>query len=131
VFLSPYIEPGTISTVHYNHFSLLRSVEDTFGLGHLGYAARPGLRTFGSDVYTCNPSRKARLIRSVTVDRGVAKRSTVEVRLNRRGVARVGARGRRIGKKRGVRCQPLRFRMPKGHGKALVRAGKQSKRVAY
>jgi hypothetical protein len=131
VLLSPYIEPGTISTVPYNHFSLLRSVEDTFGLGHLGFAARPGLRTFGSDVYTCNPSRKAKLIRSVTVDRGVARRSTVEVRLNRRGVARVGARGRRIGRKRGVRCQPLRFRMPKGHGKALVRAGKQSKRVAY
>ena len=131
VMLSPYIDPGTISLEAYNHFSLLRSVEDTFGLGHLGYAARAGLRPFGSDVFTCNPSKKAKLIRRVTSDRGTAKRSTVEVRLNRIGTARVGARGRRIGKKRGVRCQPLRFRMPKGHGKALIRAGKESRKVAY
>jgi hypothetical protein len=38
--------------VPYNHYSLLRSVEDIFGLGHLGYAAEPGLRAFGPDVFT-------------------------------------------------------------------------------
>src|SRR6185312_16094529 len=51
VLLSPYIRPDTVSTEPYNHYSLLRTVEDIFGLGHLGYAAAPGLRSFGSDIF--------------------------------------------------------------------------------
>jgi hypothetical protein len=50
VLLSPFIRPGTMTTFAYNHYSLLRSIEDAFGLGHLGYAAAPRLRSFGSDV---------------------------------------------------------------------------------
>ncbi len=57
VLLSRYIKPGTQSKHEYNHYSLLRSVEDVFGLGHLGYAAAGGLRPFGSDIFT-NPSGK-------------------------------------------------------------------------
>ena len=52
VLVSPFIKPGTISDVPYNHYSMLRSVEDLFGLPHLGYAGQPGLVTFGSDVFT-------------------------------------------------------------------------------
>ncbi|HEY7888204.1 MAG TPA: alkaline phosphatase family protein [Steroidobacteraceae bacterium] len=52
VLLSPYIRPGTVSSVPYNHYALLRSVEDIFNLGHLGYAGEPGLRPFGRDVFT-------------------------------------------------------------------------------
>jgi hypothetical protein len=52
VLLSPFIQPGTVSDVPYNHYALLRSVEDLFGVGHLGYAAQPGLAPFGADVYT-------------------------------------------------------------------------------
>ena len=48
--LSPCIKPGTVTTDAYNHYSLLRSVEDNFGLPHLGYAAQAGLRPFGTDV---------------------------------------------------------------------------------
>jgi len=51
VLLSPFIQPGTVSAVPYNHYSLLRSVEDIFDVGHLGYAADPGLRTFGPDIF--------------------------------------------------------------------------------
>ncbi len=51
VLISPHIKPGTVSTQEYNHYSQLRSIEDLFGLGHLGYAAAPGLRVFGTDVY--------------------------------------------------------------------------------
>jgi len=50
--LDSFIRPGTVSTVPYNHYALLRSIEDLFGLVHLGYAAQPGLRAFGPDVYT-------------------------------------------------------------------------------
>jgi phosphatidylinositol-3-phosphatase len=52
VLLSPFIAPGTTSDQQYNHYSLLRSIEDYFAVAHLGYAAAPGLRPFGSDVFT-------------------------------------------------------------------------------
>ena len=64
VLISPYIKPGSVSTVFYNHYSWLRTMEDLFAVksaskgldkqGHLGYAAQPGLAPFGSDVFT-NP----------------------------------------------------------------------------
>lgn len=52
VLLSPFIKPGTVSQVPYNHYALLRSVEDIFGLAHLGYAGQAGLRPFGEDIFT-------------------------------------------------------------------------------
>jgi hypothetical protein len=55
VLLSPFIAPGTVSDVPYNHYSMLRSIEDIFGLSHLGYAGMSGLRGFGSDVFTQRP----------------------------------------------------------------------------
>jgi len=51
VLLSPFIKPGTVSNVGYNHYSLLRSVEDIFSLEHLGYAGRKGVTAFGRDVF--------------------------------------------------------------------------------
>jgi hypothetical protein len=57
VLLSPFIAPGTVSAEDYNHYSLLRSVEDAFALPHLGYAAAPGLRPFGSDIFTASTRR--------------------------------------------------------------------------
>jgi hypothetical protein len=50
VALSPCIQAGTVSKQAYNHYSLLRSIEDNFGLSHLGYAAQAGLRPFGDDI---------------------------------------------------------------------------------
>jgi hypothetical protein len=73
VLISPFIKPGTSSTVFYNHYSWLRTMEDIFqvshgsgraklpvgtvsggidGKGHLGYAAQLGLAPFGRDVFT-------------------------------------------------------------------------------
>ncbi|HET7385218.1 MAG TPA: alkaline phosphatase family protein [Nocardioidaceae bacterium] len=49
VVVSPFVQPGTRSRTAYNHYSLLRTIEDYFGLGHLGYAKRA--RHFGADVY--------------------------------------------------------------------------------
>jgi len=51
VLLSPLIRPRTVSTVPYNHYSLLRTIEDIFGLPHLGDAAMPQVRSFGPDVF--------------------------------------------------------------------------------
>jgi phosphatidylinositol-3-phosphatase len=52
VLLSRYIREGTVSDVPYNHYSLLRSIEDFFDLKHLGYAGMKGLKPFGDDVFT-------------------------------------------------------------------------------
>jgi hypothetical protein len=64
VLISPFIKPGSVSSVFYNHYSWLRTMEDLFNVksaspgidkkGHLGYAAQPGLAPFGTDVFT-NP----------------------------------------------------------------------------
>ncbi|HKT42611.1 MAG TPA: alkaline phosphatase family protein [Rhodanobacteraceae bacterium] len=51
VVLSPFVKPGTVSDLDYNHYSLLRSIEDWFHLPHLGYAGRKGLRPFGPDIF--------------------------------------------------------------------------------
>lgn len=82
VLISPYIRPGTVSSVYYNHYSWLATMEDVFdvkagddhtplpggagsvsggldGQGHLGYAAQPGLRPFGPDVFTNAPKPSA------------------------------------------------------------------------
>jgi hypothetical protein len=59
VLLSPFVRGGITSARAYNHYSLLRSLEDLFGLSHLGYAAAPGLRPFGRDVYRrCRPDAR-------------------------------------------------------------------------
>jgi hypothetical protein len=67
LFNARYIQPGSVNqTASYNHYSALRSYEDLLGLtrggddglGHLGYAAVPGLMPFGADVF--NRSGKGR-----------------------------------------------------------------------
>lgn len=51
VLISPYIKPGTVSDVPYNHYSTLATVEDIFGLAKLGQAQSVSA-TFGKDVFT-------------------------------------------------------------------------------
>lgn len=51
VLLSRFIKPGTVSDVPYNHYSFLKSVEDIFGVGHLGYAQGRSVAVFGDDVF--------------------------------------------------------------------------------
>lgn len=80
VLISPYIKPGTVSQVDYNHYSWLRTMEDLFqvakaspgldGMGHIGFAAQPGLAPFGSDVFTApnGPGcRAGRVLRTTTI----------------------------------------------------------------
>jgi hypothetical protein len=57
VLLSPFIKPGTISYTPFNHYSLLKTLEQIFQTdGYLGYAAQPGLLGFfgcvSSDIKT-------------------------------------------------------------------------------
>jgi hypothetical protein len=80
LLIGPTIKGNSTSTVHYNHYSWLRTMEDIFdvaagddagpltagtvsggldGKGHLGFAAQPGLWPFGPDVFNNEQHEKA------------------------------------------------------------------------
>jgi phosphatidylinositol-3-phosphatase len=50
LLLSPLVKGGTTSQEPYNHYSLLRTVEDVFGLTHIGYAALPAVTSFSTSL---------------------------------------------------------------------------------
>jgi hypothetical protein len=50
--LSPFVEAGSTNDKPYNHYSLLKTIEDRIGLGeHLGKADEKKVRAFGPDVF--------------------------------------------------------------------------------
>jgi hypothetical protein len=52
LLISPFVEPGSVNeTVTYNHYSLLLTVEELFGLEKLGYASEPALVPFDESVF--------------------------------------------------------------------------------
>jgi phosphatidylinositol-3-phosphatase len=52
LLLSPYVKGGATNQEPFNHFSLLRTIEDLFALKHLGYAALPGVKSFEPAMFT-------------------------------------------------------------------------------
>ena len=50
------MKPGGISQEPLNHFSLLRTIEDLFGLKHLGYAGAAGVSSFEPSLFTARKS---------------------------------------------------------------------------
>jgi hypothetical protein len=53
VLISPFIKPGTVTNTPYNHYALLKTLEDIFQVGeYLGYANQPGLVPFGTDIFS-------------------------------------------------------------------------------
>jgi len=51
LLLSSLVKPNSTSQEQFNHFSLLRTIEDLFGLKHLGYAGAAGVSSFGASVF--------------------------------------------------------------------------------
>ena len=51
VVISRWTRPGRVNATAYNHYGLLRTIEDLYGLGHLGYAGDPAVTSFGHDVF--------------------------------------------------------------------------------
>ena len=67
VLLGRCITPGRVDPTPYDHYSLLRSLEDLFGIstggadgkGHLGMAGASGLASFGPDVFSsCSATKR-------------------------------------------------------------------------
>jgi len=55
VVLSKFVQPGAVVNTPYNHYSTLRTIEDLFGLPHLGFAEQPGQASFGFNVPVGRP----------------------------------------------------------------------------
>ncbi len=56
LLISKYVKPGSVNvTGEYNHYSLLASIENLFGLSHLGYASSPEVLAFDASVYNAHP----------------------------------------------------------------------------
>jgi hypothetical protein len=130
VLLSPYIKGGTVSNNYYNHYSLLRSLEDFFttsdgtgtapgysgpinvstgvdGEGHLGYAAQPGLAPFGTDVFTNSPFDKAPGVTTTVTDTSTVTTpgATDTVTTPGSGAGTVTARARTVTVRRTVKVK--------------------------
>jgi hypothetical protein len=55
LLLSSFVKPHTTNQEPYNHFSLLRTIEDLFGLKHLGYAGAPKVEALAPTLFTSKP----------------------------------------------------------------------------
>jgi hypothetical protein len=57
LLISPFVAPGTSDeSGYFNHFSLLLSIEELFGLEPIGYATEPALAAFDGSVYNAAES---------------------------------------------------------------------------
>ena len=56
LLLSPFIKARAISQEPYNHYSLLRTIEDLFALKHLGYAAGAHVGSLQPSLFSAKPS---------------------------------------------------------------------------
>jgi phosphatidylinositol-3-phosphatase len=143
VVISPFTQPGSVNNQAYNHYGLLRSIEDIFGLAHLGYAGAGGLKAFGADVFNavaggggvlgaraegCSGGRLPRvsggryprgtLLGSVSLSRG-------RLRLDARHAASLVVRraGRVVVRGRLRACRSYSFRVGRGRVELVAKAG--------
>ncbi|MFL5826660.1 MAG: alkaline phosphatase family protein [Thermoleophilaceae bacterium] len=137
VVLSQFTQPGTVSKTEYNHYSLLRSVEDIFGLAHLGYAGQAGLKPFGDDIYNATVSGRQQRgntrVRVRAVHLRAAPRvmkagrlTTLRVRTDTAATVTVGGACRRSS--RSTRAHVTKrwgVRAPKGGGTCTVTASRR------
>ena len=144
VLISPFIQPGSVNKTDYNHYGLLRSVEDLFGLGHLGYAGRDGLKPFGDDVYNAKspapppaPDVTCRAAQSGKVVAGLRLRGRLlTFRARRTSRVRVtvhfgkGRHGKRLKRPTKVSaCRSYRVRVPKGTRRVSVTGAGKTQRA--
>jgi hypothetical protein len=57
LLLSPFVGRQPISHQPYNHFSLLRTIEDVFSLKHLGYADGSKVSSFAPSLFSAKPTK--------------------------------------------------------------------------
>ncbi len=126
VLLSPYIHAGSVSNTAYNHYTLLRSIEDLFGLGHIGYAQLPGETSFGSDVFACAPPGA-----KVALQRVRLKHHRLSFYAVQPVSLRIRIRGHKTIKRTLAACRSYSIRLPRGHHRVRITAGPQKLKRRY
>ena len=144
VLISPFIQPGSVNETPYNHYALLRSIEDLFGLEHLGYAGRPGLKAFGDDVFGrtekpapppapepgCRAARSGKALAGIRLrGRLLTFRARRSARLRLVAVRRGGRKRRLRAIRRVTACRAYHLRVPKGTRAVRLRAAGRTHRV--
>jgi hypothetical protein len=136
VLLSPYIRAGTVVQKDFNHYSLLRSIEDIFGLTHLGYAENPNPGAFSPDMF--DPDRcfdhplpddagyvlaPGTVIASAKIKHSKKKKKTgrdkLTIAMERTAdlsiKTKVGKKNKKVGLTRGEACQSYTVKLPRKH----------------
>lgn len=145
VVLSPFVAPGTRNDHPYNHYSLLRTVEDAFDLPPLGLAGRS--TAFGDDVFAgprcfnrpLPEGAGVNLPRGTLIGSAEITRTAGRLRLTIamthaadlvvKAVGRDG-RERRIGPRRGRACATYRVPLATGTRSVSVKASVRGHREA-
>jgi hypothetical protein len=136
VVLSKYVKPGSTNNTPYNHFSVLRSVEDTFRLSHLGYAAQTGLKPFGSDVYNAcyeSPakpvSHHGRFSRGAVIASAAIHHRVLSVKMAHPAKLDGLLGGHRVlGARKALTCKTYKFKLKPRHGTLTLRASRDHAR---
>jgi hypothetical protein len=64
LLISPFVKPGSVNeTVTYNHYSLLLTIEELFGLEKLGYASEPALLPFDETVFNAGEEEESTVVK--------------------------------------------------------------------
>ncbi len=58
LLLSPFVKPHAVSQEPFNHFSLLRTIEDLFALKHLGYAGGAKVASLEPSLFVEKPAKR-------------------------------------------------------------------------
>jgi hypothetical protein len=136
VLLSPYIRPGSVTQKEFNHYSLLRSTEDIFGLPHLGYAENPNPGAFSDDMFDASRCFDHPLaddagevlapgtaIASARIKHARKKkkkgRDTLTLSMQRTAdlsiKTKVGKKSKRLSLRRGTACETYTVKLPRRH----------------
>ena len=138
VVLSPYVQPGSVNETPYNHYSLLRTVENLFGLDPLGLAAKA--TAFGDDVFNgprCFdhplPSTAGTTLPRGTLIAGVGRAGrALRVRMAHSADLSVRAklrkRTRRVFHRQVAGCATTTVRLPRGTRSAALKATAEGRR---
>lgn len=81
LLISPFVKPGTVNeTSYFNHYSLLLSIEQLFGLEPIGYAKEPALVGFEPSIYNAGeetPKATKRAAQSKRISSAVSRPSPI------------------------------------------------------
>ncbi|MGE5408615.1 MAG: alkaline phosphatase family protein [Syntrophothermus sp.] len=89
LLISKFVKPGTVNEgVYYNHFSLLLTIEEMFGLEPIGYAAEPATLGFEGSIFNAGEEGESTVVTRPSAMGPPAKRPPPAILSRARSAAR-------------------------------------------